>query len=401
MIKIKCLMKYRDGFERTSRKEICFRRVIFVVVSFCFLSASGLWLTHSDILTVENRKASSFPSFFNPTGINEDFSPEFEKWLQDHLGFRMSFVLFYNQLHDLFQKQHTKQVLFGKDDWLFRNSFGNSQNFHNLKAYQNAIDLTSEQKKKIVSNFNYIADFAKKHGIRVYVIIPPDKARIYPEYVPSFVKRLKRPAIDDQLLFLPLPQEISFLLLEREMLDFKKKSEEPLFYKTDTHWTHTGAFGAYQRLMRDMQKHFPNLIMRSEKDYDFFFSEDVFDNSGAKTGNLWAMLPGHEKREAVSYLYFKFKQNVSVSTEGKGIFRSSFPGGNNLKAYIFNDSFGLALNVFLRQTFKETKSVRFNEPGTQWGVRFQEREKDILDFGADIIIFEISDLKIIEMPRLL
>lgn len=66
---------------------------------------------------------------------------------------------------------------------------------------------------------------------------------------------------------------------------------------------------------------------------------------------------------------------------------------------MIGDSFAYYLLPFLIPTFSHFRMHRFNENGTGalWGIRWQEREKELLNNKIDILILSISDQKLEEL----
>ena len=55
---------------------------------------------------------------------------------------------------------------------------------------------------------------------------------------------------------------------------------------------------------------------------------------------------------------------------------------------------------FLKNTFSDLKTIRFNPPKETWDILLNKEQSDILAFKPDILIFEISELKLIELQRI-
>lgn len=92
----------------------------------------------------------------------------------------------------------------------------------------------------------------KKKGIPVLIVIAPDKATIYSEYYPKWVKRVSRSFPRDNFTHSPLLQE-HVLFLEDDLLKYKKYTD-PLYRKNDTHWSSMAAYLGYTAVMDRLEK---------------------------------------------------------------------------------------------------------------------------------------------------
>ncbi len=101
--------------------------------------------------------------------------------------------------------------------------------------------------KKNRNAFESLAKTASQHGAQVFLMIGPNKSSIYPEYLPhELVPSSKRYSS----FFLDNLTDIPNLTIYNPINDFLrlKQTEGLLYWKTDTHWNHKGAFLAYKGL---------------------------------------------------------------------------------------------------------------------------------------------------------
>lgn len=132
-------------------------------------------------------------------------------------------------------------ALIGKDEWLF---------------YRYEI-ATSNDDAPINQSINLIGKFSKilsDHGTSLLVTMVPIKIRIYSEYLPDEVK------IDEymaghykQLLGALNSGGVSTVDLNTAFMnDAHRKSDTPLFFRLDSHWTPTGAMTAAQAIKEEV-----------------------------------------------------------------------------------------------------------------------------------------------------
>ena len=128
----------------------------------------------------------------------------------------------------------------GKEDWLF---LGNAHD-NTVAKLKLAVMPPDKDVEVTTETFSKIASTAAKYNTRVVMIMGPDKPSIYPEYLPD---NLIPSSNKYSSFFLDKLKTISNLNVYDPTDDLLnlKKSEGFLYWMTDTHWNHKGAFLAY------------------------------------------------------------------------------------------------------------------------------------------------------------
>ncbi len=180
------------------------------------------------------------------------------------------------------------QVLPGKDGWLFYKSENDG---HPLWDYMGIDHFTEEEMGQIAENLEETRNyFEKEQGISFYVLAVPNKELVYPEKMPDTVTRLDPVSRGRQLAdYLETNTDLPFLYLEPALLEAKKENQ--IYYTTDTHWNHIGAFVGLQAFF--------------EKFYGDSVSVDSVSFSVDRTniaGDL-AIITGLEDRYSVDTIY--------------------------------------------------------------------------------------------------
>src|SRR5690606_34549529 len=131
----------------------------------------------------------------------------------------------------------------GKEDWLY---LGNA--YHDTVAKQKLAKTPSiEEVSATKALFQNMAAAAHKLGVPVALIVGPNKASIYPEYLPNELKVSARRYVD---FFLDALKDVPNLTAydPTEDLARLKAKEGLLYWMTDTHWNEKGAYFAYSGL---------------------------------------------------------------------------------------------------------------------------------------------------------
>lgn len=372
-------------------------KICFVVCPLLILFCLGVFLDESALKSERERRmlAKKPESFWFNDRQTEDY-------LADHILFRDKFLDFYFEIGMGFDL-NTPGALIGKEKWLFQNHFGNAWNLHNTQSYQNKQLLTGDEIKKIAENVQKMQQWCQENNILLYVLFPPDKHRIYARFMPSYILREDRASLVKQVIE-ALPSDIAVIPLEDELTELSYQSKEPIYYLTESHWSEEGVFQVYLLLMNRIKQNIKELSILSKNDFNLTKTNLVFSpymvshQIPMTRGNLYfAGMKGYDKPIYTRY-HFKDEQNVK-STREKQFRFSDYEKGNPDRVYIIGDSYGSYLHAFLSASFSHVRAYRFNESSKKWGIFWDERKKEMLEDKTNVLILEISDLKLKELLR--
>ncbi len=204
---------------------------------------------------VENRKLADPPTFSWRRPL--DYLKGFESYFNDRFAFRQRLVREHNRLaYRLFRVSTTDRVVIGRQGWLY---LGRGNYFNNEMEYYRAsrpFSLAELQRFKdaLVQRRNWLA----RRGIRYLFVPAPNKSTIYPEHVPAAINRVQARSRLDQLLdYLRRRSDIEFLDLRPALL--RRKRDERIYHKTDSHWNDLGGYWAYREIAERLHRFFPAL----------------------------------------------------------------------------------------------------------------------------------------------
>ncbi|HEY6346625.1 MAG TPA: hypothetical protein VIY49_34475 [Bryobacteraceae bacterium] len=140
-------------------------------------------------------------------------------------------------------------VVIGKKGWLF---FAEG-----LRSYQGLAPFAPIELGEWISELCNMRDWLASRGIKFYVLFPPDKHTIYPEYLPASIKRGPSPTRLDVLTAALRRRQVDVVDIRQPLL--QAKGSEILYHRTDTHWNGHAGFVAYQALLAEMSRSFPQL----------------------------------------------------------------------------------------------------------------------------------------------
>lgn len=325
----------------------------------------------------------------------------FEKYLSDHLWGRDIFLDIYFKV-GMSLNLGTNKVLIGKKGWLFQNVVSDRNNLHNLLSYANKLNLSEKQLNKIRTNLLKMKQFCDENNIKMYLMFPPDKHRIYARYMPSYILREERPSLVKRIAIL-VPEGIRFVKLEDKMIAESFNENTLLYYKTESHWSEDGAYLAYRLLMDKIKQDFPDIQIADPTDFNISSKQSVFtpywpiDKQPRWTkGNLF--LEGI-KTDDVLYTHYELKPKNNIQMMWSIPFVTSFNPNKDYNVYMIGDSYAPYLSTFLAQSFKNVYFYRFNPTGGKFGIDFLKRQSQMIQQKTDILIMSVSDLKILDLER--
>ncbi len=300
---------------------------IFIIffIFFIFTPIIGLLFNIQDGLeNTEKRNMPQFPKFSNLNSFIDDFLEYYE----NNFGFRYSLMKFASnfkiKLFKTYPKNIDLKVLKGKDGWLFYKLGNETEDFEGRVLFSDAMLNRIKQNCN-----NRIKNLAPA---KFYILVPPDKTVIYPEFLPDSI--LAKENMQKSRINQLLGENVEIIYPKDVILE--NKNHELLYYKTDTHWTYYGAYFGYLELMNQISLDFS---VKALKFSSFVKQEYEFYNP-----DLANIINIGTRQSEKSYKY-ECTENVEKS---------------NLKVVIFGDSFLEYLEPYLKCTFKDIKIVYSN-----------------------------------------
>ncbi len=185
------------------------------------IAIGGALLPDRDKSELENRVLSSFPAFSWAGFQDGRWTDDLETYAADQLPLRDAFVSVYMASQAVLGKRTTEGVILGKDGRLFDRTDG-------------------WQERNVERNAGTLKELAEKTGLPVYLLAVPSAAAVYPEALPAWV-----PVADEEALLAAAGEKTAVIPLLSALTAAKESASEPLYYRTDHHWTAAGARVGY------------------------------------------------------------------------------------------------------------------------------------------------------------
>lgn len=125
------------------------------------------------------------PKFTSKSFYNGSYQSNLEAYLRNNFGFRDITIRLYNQyLWDFYKKTYSDEVAIGKDNWLYFNF--NVNEYYGKEMYRwVSKDDAVEKFTRQIRILNKLRNVLKTYDIEFMVFTSPDKADLYPQYLPD------------------------------------------------------------------------------------------------------------------------------------------------------------------------------------------------------------------------
>ena len=184
----------------------------------------------------ENRQLAQWPSGIPSPSKVEDY-------INDHAPFRGQFLSLYAGMNlTLFDSIDSKDVIHGKEGWLFYTGNESVQAYRGMELYPD------EYLELVVDYLERVRDRYAKSNEQFVFLIAPDKEIVYDQYMPEYYFKVSDSSKAKQMVAYIRAHSDIQVLYPLELL--KEESRRQLvYYKTDTHWNDVGGFLAAQELI--------------------------------------------------------------------------------------------------------------------------------------------------------
>lgn len=350
---------------------------LFLLLLACVLLVPLTKINKSMISKQENRNLAKAAELRKNGRLNKNYGKEFDAWLSDRFRGRLKLVNLYTDVNNyIIGKLENSRAMKGKDGFLFYKGENSVAN------YQNKFLFTEAELEKIKNNIIKRKKILAEQGIQYYVMIAPDKNRVYGENYPDdYIRKYAKQGRAEQLVEYLKNNGIDIVYPLNAILEAKK--EGTLYFRLDTHWNNSAAFLGYTAMMQEVAKNNPDVKSLT---FDDFVKEFVPEKSGELLGMLNIKIEDVEipdnkvlllkKKSKYNYVYIKNKGRKGVEIVNKNPL-------NNLRLLMLRDSFTEAMEPYFSETFSEAKYI--------WNHNFNANYEAIRAYKPNIVIHEMVE----------
>lgn len=203
----------------------------------CLVPSAGMLLLPEEPAAA-NQALAQPPSLTTGEGkVNPQVLDEVTDYVADHFALRQRLITADASLQALvFQTSAQDSVVMGKDGWLFYRE--------TLDDYLHTDPLTERELFGAARTLALLSEYAQSRGASLTFTVAPNKASLYPQYLPYVGIPLNGEDDIDRLVPLLEEQGVKYADL---FFPFREQ-EQVLYHAADSHWTRRGAALAHDAL---------------------------------------------------------------------------------------------------------------------------------------------------------
>ncbi|CAM2060509.1 alginate O-acetyltransferase complex protein AlgJ [Desulfovibrionales bacterium] len=193
-----------------------------------------------------NRPSITIYEIIKETKLSR-YPKQYTAFFNDGFGLRNAMVRVYSLFkYRVLGTFQINNVVIGRDGWLYYTH--REQASDPIACYRGTNLMTNKELAAVAHTLTMWRNHLHQSGYEVVLCVIPNKSTIIPEKLPTSVTRIRPKVRLDQLYdYLAQHTDLEVLDLRPNLLAHKT---EPIFYKTDTHWTMQGAYIAYDQILR-------------------------------------------------------------------------------------------------------------------------------------------------------
>jgi len=233
------------------------------------------------------------------------------------------------------------QVIFGKNNWLFYKGENTS-----IQDYEGRNTYSTEEMQQMLNSVLKVQTVLETRGIKFALLVPPNKERVYYEYMPDDYKYAEQSRTDKLIKYLS-ENGVNAISSKRELIAGKKDYQ--VYYSYDTHWNQLGAYIGTRCVLNSWEISIPDIKDREIIERPFYQS-----NNRSASDDLAGMLGMREYYN--DEIEYSIADNVEVDW-------SAIDNIKNINAkrdktlLLIGDSFRTAMAPTLATEFKNVHLI--------------------------------------------
>lgn len=204
----------------------------------CLIPSVGMFLLPEEPAAA-NQTLAQPPSLRTEEGeLNPHVLDEVTDYAADHFALRQRLITANAALEGLvFRTSAQDSVLMGREGWLFYRE--------TVDDYLHTHPLTDRELFGAARTLALLTEYAQNRGARLVFTAAPNKASLYPQYLPYVGAPLDGQDDVDRLVPLLREQGVEYA----DLFTPFRESGQVLYHSTDSHWTNRGAALAHDALV--------------------------------------------------------------------------------------------------------------------------------------------------------
>lgn len=203
----------------------------------CLVPSVGMFLLPEEPAAANQTLAQPPSLTTEDGGVNFQVLDEVTDYVADHFALRQRLITANSALESLvFQTSAQDSVLMGRDGWLFYRE--------TLDDYLHTDPLTGRELFGAARTLALLSEYAQNHGASLTFTVAPNKASLYPQYLPCVGRPLEGADDIDRLVPLLEEQGVAYA----DLFSPFRAQEQVHYHSADSHWTRRGAALAHDTL---------------------------------------------------------------------------------------------------------------------------------------------------------
>lgn len=329
---------------------------LLIALFIFFIGGIGIWNVMTEDMSFseqENRVLAQMPKFTMKRFLSGDYTDEFEEYMTDQFTAKNFWLALGSVTDKLILKKEHDGVYFGKDEFL-------------LERYEKP----GEQLQKNIESILYFA--RKVPEVKTYSLIAPTSVEVYHEKLPLFAQ-----SYNQQHVLTNVEQQLGRTVTSIQFEDVftnRNKKREQLYFRTDHHWTMSGAYEAYVETVKSM-----GITPYLKKDFQVETVSSNFLGTLYSKANAFGITPDYievfmpnfpisyhvtyenmtdSSDSLYEYSYLDKKDKYSFFLNGNhSLVKIQTSVKNNRKLLVIKDSYAHAFIPFLVNHFEEIHMV--------------------------------------------
>ncbi len=260
------------------------------------------------------------------------------------------------------------KVVVGDDDWLVYTAEGDIEDYQKVELFSDD-ELANFQK-----NLDALSDSYAQRGIKLLIVVSPNKNTIYPERVPNQIPVFGTTSkLDQAVNYLRANGKTQIVDLRPALL--AAKAERQVYYATDTHWNDYGAYIAYSAIMGELNKTNPSLSAHPASDFQPVSRDPGILDLASVMGTTTLL----ESKIQFAPLFDLSSSYKSVNLGGRKLMFSYNRDANLPDLVLYYDSFFFSVIPMLGEHFHNGLYVQNYTGSGLWNLSWvNEREPDVV-----------------------
>lgn len=222
------------------------------------------------------------PNLNKESWLSCDFQKQYDKYINDNIGFRPIFIRIHNQIYySIFSTSAAESITLGKDGYIYETNY--------INAYI-GLDYIGDKEIKIkFEKLKKLQDTLKSLNKEIIIVLAPSKASFYPEYIPDkFLIKPKKKSNYEETTKQLSKTNLPYIDFSKWFRSMKETSLCPLMNRNGIHWTRYGEVLAMDSLIKYVSKQTSINLPRIK--YNSLIKSDnakFTDNDISQTMNLF------------------------------------------------------------------------------------------------------------------